>query len=209
MPLWKLITKHLTKYQMKRYNKYIRFIFFTIAAFLFSSCRMAKGGDFENDSHFLFIPVSANRTHVWLIGYLVTIILLFLFSKLTQSQVGWHEYEIKDNIYDNSGKIIGSIGTGKYYKKYYSQESADKVSNIYSMLQVAATIALVNGIICSWIFAGGSVAFIISFIVLTIVGFIKAISDKNLKERILSHQLWIGILCAILCIIYVIIDEFC
>lgn len=193
---------------MKRYNNNIRLIFFTIATFLFSSCRTLIREDmreYENDSHFLFIPVDSLHTALWLGLYLFFILCLFGIAKWVQSWVGWNKHEIQNNIYDNRGNKIGSIGTGEYYETYFSQESADKVSNVCLMLRLAATIALVNGIICSWIFAGYSAAFCISLTVLTIVGFIKTIRDENLKERILSLQLWIGIICAILCIIYAII----
>lgn len=192
---------------MKRYNKYIRFIFFTIAAFLFSSCRMREEGRFayENDSHFLFIPVSSEETSLYLICYAIFILLLFGIPKWVQTWVGRSVQERRNNIYDNHGQKIGSIGTGEYYETYFSQESADNVSNVCSMLQVALTIALVNGIISSWIFKGDTVAFWIFFPVLSVIGLIKAISDKELKERILSLQLWICIICAILGIIYAII----
>ncbi|MBE6218183.1 MAG: hypothetical protein E7124_09095 [Bacteroidales bacterium] len=192
---------------MKRYNNNIRLIFFTIAAFLCSSCRMnEKGLDYHNDSHFLFIPVDSEQTYLWLLLYLFLILCLFIYMRFTQAQVGWHQHEVKNNIYDNDGHKIGSVGTGEHYETYYSQESADKVRNICIMIQLAATIALANGIICSWIFAGGSVTFYISVIVLTIVGFIKTIRNEKLKETILSLQLWIGIICTILCIIYAIIS---
>lgn len=193
---------------MKRYNRNIRLVFFIIAAFLCSSCRMTeKGLDYHNDSHFLFIPVDSEQTSLWLMVYLLLILFLFIYKILTQAQVGWHQHEVKNNIYDNDGHIIGSVGTGEYYETYTSQESADKSRNNCIMIQLAATIALANGIICSWIFAGGSVIFYISFIVLTIVGFIKTIRNEKLKETILSLQLWIGIICTILFIIYCIISR--
>lgn len=180
-----------------RLKKLFRYLLYAVFLVSFISCRNdATNYALNPRVRFLFfIPVDGEST--WAISFLAVIIIGVAYS-LKYLLPGWSHNEIRRDIRDNRGEIIGSIGTGEYEDSFTSQEEADRKSWI---IRMSTTIITTVACVLSWFYKDtDSVWF---FLPLTLICFI--LIRRTLKDEVFAHyvRVWekIFIIICVICVI--------
>ena len=178
-----------------RLKTFSRYFLYALFLMLFVSCR---ADDMKSPAKFLFfIPIDSETT--WAISFAVIIIIGVAYS-LKYLLPGWSHNEIRRDIRNNRGELVGTIGTGEYEENYTSQEEADRKSWV---IRMSTTIITTASCVLSWFYKDvDSVWFFLPLFLICFYFIRRSLKDEAFANFIKVWEKILIIICIICVIVY-------
>lgn len=182
-------------------TKILSIIFLLFTLFVITSCNVDRS-KYEDTKFLFFIPVSDSNSDM-ACGLYIGAVIFGLFCKY----VGPHlpASEIRRNIYDSEGKVVGSIGTGEYEKQdpiSVRKANGEEICDIVIMFSaICVTVACIS----SWFLGltndeGGW--WMISVFVISVLGTKKAFNNESFNNFMKVWRVILFIICLIGVFVY-------
>ena len=182
-------------------TKILSIIFLLFTLFVITSCNLDRS-KYEHTKFLFFIPVSEDESNTTCCFY-VGVVMFGLFFKYVFPHLP--APEIRRNIYDSEGNVVGSIGTGEYEEQDPISVRKDNGEAICEIITMFSAICVTVGCISSW-FLGltddDSGWWMVSVFVISVLGTKKAFNNESFNNFMKVWRVILFIICLIGVFVY-------
>ena len=182
-------------------TKILSIIFLLFTLFVITSCNLDRS-KYEDTKFLFFIPVSDYNSDM-ACGLYIGAVIFGLFCKYVGPYLPARE--IRRNIYDSEGKVVGSIGTGEYEKQDPISVRKDDGEAICDIVIMFSAICVTVTCISSW-FVGpkgdGYGWWLLSAVVISVLGTKKAFNNESFYNFMKVWRVILFIICLIGVFVY-------